>query len=93
MSWVFDLDGVIWLGDAPIAGAADAVARVRATGAHTGYPPYPTLSPLARTRTSRAGRGGAAWARGAGAGAGLPVAADGVGRGLARRLDRSVLTR
>lgn len=32
VSWVLDLDGVIWLGEEPIAGAADAVARVRATG-------------------------------------------------------------
>jgi 4-nitrophenyl phosphatase len=31
-SWVFDLDGVIWLADEPIAGAADAVAEVRARG-------------------------------------------------------------
>lgn len=31
-SWVFDLDGVIWLADQPIAGAVDAVARVRARG-------------------------------------------------------------
>lgn len=31
-SWVFDLDGVIWLADQPIAGAGDAVARVRARG-------------------------------------------------------------
>ncbi len=32
MSWVFDLDGVLWLGDEPIPGAADAVAEVRARG-------------------------------------------------------------
>jgi HAD superfamily hydrolase (TIGR01450 family) len=32
MAWVFDLDGVIWLGDAPIPGAAEAVGRVRASG-------------------------------------------------------------
>ena len=32
MAWVFDLDGVIWVGDQAIAGAAAAVARVRATG-------------------------------------------------------------
>jgi HAD superfamily hydrolase (TIGR01450 family) len=31
-SWVFDLDGVIWLADQPIAGAAEAVAQVRARG-------------------------------------------------------------
>ena len=32
MAWVFDLDGVIWVGERAIAGAADAVARVRASG-------------------------------------------------------------
>ncbi len=32
MAWLLDLDGVMWLGDQPIYGAADAVARVRASG-------------------------------------------------------------
>ena len=32
MPWVIDLDGVIRLGGEPIAGAADAVARLRAAG-------------------------------------------------------------
>lgn len=32
MVWVLDLDGVVWLGDEPIAGSADAVARLRAKG-------------------------------------------------------------
>lgn len=32
MGWVLDLDGVIWIGDAPIAGAADAVARLQHAG-------------------------------------------------------------
>jgi 4-nitrophenyl phosphatase len=31
--WVLDLDGVIWLGDEPIPGAADAVGRLQASGA------------------------------------------------------------
>lgn len=30
MAWVLDLDGVMWLGDQPVYGAADAVARLRA---------------------------------------------------------------
>ena len=30
MAWVLDLDGVMWLGDQPIYGSADAVARLRA---------------------------------------------------------------
>ena len=29
MAWALDLDGVVWLGDTPIPGAADAVARLR----------------------------------------------------------------
>lgn len=33
MGWVFDLDGVIWLGDEPIAGAAQAVGTLLAGGA------------------------------------------------------------
>ena len=32
MAWVLDLDGVVWRGDRPIAGSADAVARLRAEG-------------------------------------------------------------
>ncbi|CAN5656256.1 HAD-IIA family hydrolase [soil metagenome] len=32
MAWVIDLDGVVWLGKTPIPGAANAVARLRATG-------------------------------------------------------------
>jgi glycerol 3-phosphatase-2 len=32
MAWVLDLDGVIWLADQPIAGAAQAVAQLRAAG-------------------------------------------------------------
>ena len=31
--WVLDLDGVIWLGNEPIPGAADAVGRLQAAGA------------------------------------------------------------
>jgi 4-nitrophenyl phosphatase len=32
VGWVLDLDGVIWLGDQPILGAAQAVARLRGAG-------------------------------------------------------------
>ncbi|HSL57160.1 MAG TPA: HAD-IIA family hydrolase [Acidimicrobiales bacterium] len=32
MGWALDLDGVVWLGDQPIAGAARAVARLREAG-------------------------------------------------------------
>jgi 4-nitrophenyl phosphatase len=32
MSWVLDLDGVLWLADQPLPGSADAVARLRRAG-------------------------------------------------------------
>lgn len=32
VAWALDLDGVIWLGDQPIPGSTDAVARLRAAG-------------------------------------------------------------
>jgi len=32
MAWILDLDGVVWLGDEGIPGAAEAVARLRAAG-------------------------------------------------------------
>jgi HAD superfamily hydrolase (TIGR01450 family) len=32
MTWALDLDGVVWLAEQPIAGAAEAVARLRARG-------------------------------------------------------------
>ncbi len=32
MAWVLDLDGVVWLGDHPVPGAADAVAELRRRG-------------------------------------------------------------
>ncbi len=32
MTWVLDLDGVVWLGDQPIPGAAEAVGTLRAGG-------------------------------------------------------------
>ena len=32
MAWVLDLDGVVWLGDDPIGGSADAVAELQRAG-------------------------------------------------------------
>ena len=32
MAWILDLDGVVWLAGQPIPGAADAIARLRASG-------------------------------------------------------------
>ena len=32
MTWLLDLDGVVWLGERPIAGSPEAIARLRAQG-------------------------------------------------------------
>ena len=32
MTWALDLDGVVWLGESPIRGAAQAIARLRSSG-------------------------------------------------------------
>jgi glycerol-1-phosphatase len=34
-TWVLDLDGVVWLNDQPIAGSADGIAALRASGVRT----------------------------------------------------------
>jgi HAD superfamily hydrolase (TIGR01450 family) len=36
-AWVLDLDGVMWLGDTPIAGSIEAVAELRARGHQVGF--------------------------------------------------------
>ncbi|MCU1492744.1 MAG: putative phosphatase [Acidimicrobiaceae bacterium] len=35
--WLFDLDGVVWLGDDPIPGSADAIGRLVASGRRAAY--------------------------------------------------------
>jgi 4-nitrophenyl phosphatase len=37
MAWVLDLDGVVWLADRPIEGAADAVATLRRRGERVAF--------------------------------------------------------
>lgn len=37
MAWALDLDGVVWLEDHPIDGAADAIARLRDAGESVGF--------------------------------------------------------
>ena len=37
MAWALDLDGVVWLEDHPIEGAAEAVAQLRAAGEQVGF--------------------------------------------------------
>jgi len=44
---VLDLDGVVWLADRPIAGAADAVARLRAGGHRVVFVSNNSFSPIA----------------------------------------------
>jgi len=37
MAWALDLDGVVWLEDEAIAGAAEAIAALRSAGEHVGF--------------------------------------------------------
>jgi 4-nitrophenyl phosphatase len=37
VTWVLDLDGVVWLSDQPIAGAANAIARLRQSGRRVAF--------------------------------------------------------
>jgi len=37
MTWILDLDGVVWLREQPIPGAAEAVARLRTAGERVGF--------------------------------------------------------
>ncbi|HEX6568321.1 MAG TPA: HAD-IIA family hydrolase [Acidimicrobiales bacterium] len=49
MTWVLDLDGVVWLADRPIGGAAAAVARLRAAGRRVLFATNNSAVPLADT--------------------------------------------
>ena len=55
-----DLDGVIWLGDEPIAGAADAIASLRAAGATVLFVSNNSFAPIADVEAKLAGFGIAA---------------------------------
>ncbi|HEY5153219.1 MAG TPA: hypothetical protein VIJ47_00695, partial [Acidimicrobiales bacterium] len=52
MTWVLDLDGVIWRGADPIPGASDAVARLQAAGESVWFVTNNAL-PLAREVTAK----------------------------------------
>jgi HAD superfamily hydrolase (TIGR01450 family) len=54
---VCDLDGVIWLGDEPIPGAADAVARLRAAGRRELFVSNNSISPVAEVAAKLARHG------------------------------------
>ncbi|MBU6328655.1 MAG: HAD-IIA family hydrolase [Acidobacteria bacterium] len=45
MAWVLDLDGVVWLGDQPIPGAAEAVAALQRTGEPVAFVTNNSFSP------------------------------------------------
>ena len=47
MTWVLDLDGVVWLADVPLPGAAEAVARLRAAGERVVFATNNSGPPLA----------------------------------------------
>jgi HAD superfamily hydrolase (TIGR01450 family) len=57
VGWVLDLDGVVWLGDDPIPGAADAIARIRATGERVVFVTNNSFSPVAAIETKLASMG------------------------------------
>ena len=52
-----DLDGVIWLGDEPIAGSAEAVARLRAAGHRVLFVTNFSFAPVAETERKLARHG------------------------------------
>ncbi len=57
MAWVFDLDGVVWLVDEPIPGAAAAVGRVRAAGERVAFVTNNSFVPRAEVARKLAGFG------------------------------------
>jgi HAD superfamily hydrolase (TIGR01450 family) len=57
MTWVLDLDGVVWLSDRPIAGAAAAIARLRADGRRVLFATNNSSVPLAEQEAKLAGFG------------------------------------
>ena len=57
---MLDLDGVLWLGDEPLPGAADAVARFRAAGLAVGFMTNNSSLPLGGY-VDKLGRLGVSW--------------------------------
>jgi HAD superfamily hydrolase (TIGR01450 family) len=57
VAWVLDLDGVVWLSDQPIPGAAGAVARLRARGERVLFVTNNSFAPVAATEAKLAGMG------------------------------------
>ena len=57
MGWVFDLDGVIWLGDEPIAGSREAIATLLAGGADVLFVTNMSAVPVAEVEAKLARQG------------------------------------
>jgi 4-nitrophenyl phosphatase len=57
VAWVLDLDGVIWLAARPIAGAAEAVARLRAAGERVAFVTNNSNAPVAEVEAKLAAFG------------------------------------
>jgi HAD superfamily hydrolase (TIGR01450 family) len=57
MGWVVDLDGVLWLGEQPIEGAAAAVARLRAAGEEVLFCTNNSSQPVAAQEAKLASHG------------------------------------
>jgi 4-nitrophenyl phosphatase len=54
VTWVLDLDGVVWLADTPLPGAAEAVARLRAVGERVLFATNNSFPPRADTEAKLA---------------------------------------
>lgn len=57
MGWVFDLDGVIWLGDEPVAGSREAVSTLLAGGADVLFVTNMSAVPVAEVEAKLARHG------------------------------------
>jgi HAD superfamily hydrolase (TIGR01450 family) len=57
VGWVIDLDGVVWLGDRPIEGAADAVDRLRRAGEEVVFVTNNSSEPIAAYEDRLAAQG------------------------------------
>jgi HAD superfamily hydrolase (TIGR01450 family) len=57
VTWVLDLDGVVWLADQPIPGAAEAVAHLRAAGERVLFCTNNSYAPVAAQEAKLAGVG------------------------------------
>jgi 4-nitrophenyl phosphatase len=57
VAWALDLDGVIWLGEEPIPGSAEAVARLRAAGEQVVFCTNNSSRPLAEVEAKLARHG------------------------------------